>query len=141
MTTIAYRDGVIAADTQVSAGGARVGRVQKVHNIRGVLVGASGTLSVCQRFTDWVRGGCKGDAPALKDEDGDGSEAFMVVGDHIVSFGKHGPDVICADKYASGSGWHFALGAMEAGASAEDAVRIAMRLDSGSGGEVTVLRR
>jgi len=42
--------------------------------------------------------------------------------------------------FAMGSGKEFALGAMGQGASAEQAVDVAMRFDPGTGGEIMVLR-
>lgn len=40
-----------------------------------------------------------------------------------------------------GSGGEFASGAMAMGATAAEAVRIAMKFDTKTGGEITVLRR
>jgi len=45
-----------------------------------------------------------------------------------------------APFYALGSGYQVAMGAMEFGATAEEAVRAAIKWDTGSGGDVTVLR-
>ena len=138
MTTIAYRDGVIASDTLVSAGGTKVGRVQKIGKIGPVLFGASGSLAQAQRFGDWVRGGMKGAPPQFEKEEGEG---FVIHKDCIVTYSGAGIDRMSAPYFASGSGWQFALGAMAAGACAEQAVRLAITLDNGSGGEVTVLSR
>lgn len=140
MTTIAYRDGVIAADTLATAGGTRVGTIRKVGKIGPLLFGAAGALSDCQRFMDWIARGMKGEQPKLGDGD-NGAEGFIVYGDSVLCFNGEKVDRIEARRYACGSGWKMALAAMEAGASAREAVEIACRLDAGSGGEITVLTR
>lgn len=139
MTTIAYKDGVLAADTQVTASSCRVGSSRKIGMIGPVMWGAAGVLPLCQRFDAWVRGGCKGDPPPMKDTDGDTAEAIIVFDGRVVCFRSDGLDHITSPFYANGSGWRFAMGAMAAGASAVDAVRAAAVLDVHTGGEITVL--
>lgn len=138
MTTVAYKDGVIAADSLVTADGARVGTVEKIGKIKGIFYGASGNLALMQKFGTWIRGGMKGDPPEVKENEG---EAFVIHGNHVVTFCHAGTDCMKVERFASGSGWRTALGAMDAGADAEMAVRVAIKSDTASGGGITVLRR
>lgn len=136
MTTIAYRDGVIAGDTQVTAGGMKVGSAQKVFKKGKRLWGFAGSLALCQAYSDWVKTGRKGEPPELtKEDDLDG---FVIEDGKIVSYNHNGKDTIEAEYYASGSGWLIAMGAMAMGATAEEAVRCAIKHDNGSGGDITV---
>lgn len=141
MTTIAYRDDVIAGDTQVTCGSVIDGWAQKVFRKGPILFGASGDSGRCDVFCDWVMGGLKGDAPRLKDADGDAS-GFLFPGGDLVLWRYQ--DVWTRHRapfFAYGSGYEIALGAMIAGATAEQAVRAAAERDTKTGGEITVLRR
>lgn len=145
MTTIAYRDGVLAADTQVNNDGVRVGTVQKVHRrADGHMAAGSGDFSYTQRFIAWFLAGEQGDPP-LPCRDGDqrdeGQGFIFRPSGEIVCFEGSGPNTLTAPYWAQGSGRDFALGAMAHGAAAEEAVRAAMRHDVWTGGEITVLRR
>ncbi len=80
-----------------------------------------------------------------------GREGERPVGDiHMILVPPEGPALmvndfgeseICAPFYAIGSGYELAMGAMAMGASAEEAVRVAIQYDIHSGGEITVLAR
>lgn len=140
MTTIAYRDGLLVADTLVSRNGAVSGYVQKIHRAGGLRFGFCGTLSLDQRFADWLRGGLQGTAPSLRCGDSEGCVAVFMPDGSIVEWnGDCPPDVIRAPYAAYGSGAPFALGAMAAGATAEEAVRAAAAVDHNTGGAITVL--
>lgn len=132
MTTIAYRDGIIACDSLVTAGGVRVGAVDKIVRSGPLLAGAAGSLGPCQKFLRWVRSG----EDLMEDfEDFDeGSEGFVVFADgSIASFDDDGRCDYRAPYIAIGSGASFALGAMAHGASAEEAVRAASEHDTLTG--------
>jgi ATP-dependent HslUV protease subunit HslV len=81
----------------------------------------------------------KGAPPVM----GDNSEAVILAPGHPVVY--VGSDGLMTQEgcefYALGSGSRIAYGALAAGASAEEAVRIAARYDTSTGGEVVVLRR
>lgn len=144
MTTIAYRDGVLAADTGSSAGWYREGLFPKIVKNGPILGGASGGAAIAQRFCDWITGGCVG-LPDMGDpKGGDGHQAvgYLFTPDGIVIRFDPGlpPMATRVPYYAQGSGGLLALGAMAHGATAEEAVRVAMRHDIGSFGDVTVLR-
>lgn len=141
MTTIAYRDGCIAGDTLACWGSNRDGFATKVAKLGPVLAGASGSLSACQAFLDWFRSGMRGDPPAMPDG---GATAFGLIVtpvDDVLVWGPRGWERTRNAAVAMGSGSEFAQGAMEMGATAEQAVRVAMVHDTKTGGDITVLRR
>ncbi|WFU52284.1 hypothetical protein QA639_21485 [Bradyrhizobium pachyrhizi] len=140
MTTIAYRNGIIAADTQ-AIGGNSVTATNIAKIVRrtrdGALCGASGYLAFMQAFHRWFLSGEKGRVPTFHD----GDRAFVVrKGKPIEMFESVGSYDYEPDYVAIGSGMEFALGAMHAGAGAADAVAAAVTHDPGTGGEVMVLR-
>ena len=137
MTTIAYRDGVIAGDSLVSEQGLIVGTMTKVGKRGPILFGCAGDAAFAKAFLDWIAGGMQGDCPQTPREDAQGIIAYD---GHILSFMSHGIDRMKADYYAIGSGQRAALGAMAVGATAEEAVRAVVKTDCYSGGEITVLR-
>lgn len=143
MTTIAYKDGVVAADTQITTGaGWTASSVQKIHRVGPYIVGACGDLVELEAMRNWLRKGMPDDAyPFPKDSE---SEGFIILPDgSFVCLMPEGKIVReTAAYYAWGSGCRFAIGAMAAGLSAEDAVRVAVKHDCGSGldGGMTVLR-
>jgi len=138
MTTITYRDGRIAGDSQVSSGSVFDCTITKVaQNERGDLAGASGCIVFSQAFLAWFSGGEKGETPKCP-EDG---EAFIVRGSEagrIECWDSRGYCCVFAPYYAIGSGKRVALGAMAFGASAAQAVECAAKHDIYTSGEVTV---
>lgn len=140
MTTIAYKNGELAADSLVTSGNQRVGFARKIGKAGRVLYGASGNSTWMHAFNDWVRHGCKGGPP--KEEGEDVGEGLIIVDDSIVSVWPDGTlSAVKAPFYALGSGRQFARGAMACGASASEAVSAAIKNDCGSGGAVVVYRR
>lgn len=138
MSTIAYRDGVIAADTQISADNEILGHATKIGKRGRVLFGASGDASWMREFLVWARGGFVGGPPESKGEGG--GSALVIADGRLMSVYASGHyDEVRAVFYAVGSGRQFARGAMATGATAEDAVRAAILLDACSGGDVEVL--
>lgn len=138
MTTIAYRDGIMAADTLITSNGMVDGYHQKIaRNAVGDLAGASGNSAKCCAFLAWFSGGEKHEPPEWDEETGNG---LIVRCDGAVElYMQHGRSDLRADFYAIGSGYQIAIGAMAAGASAKEAVAAAIKIDTCSGGEITVL--
>jgi len=132
MTTIAYKDGVLAADTRVTQDGIVLPSTSKIVKRDTTSVAICGELSVIQAYrkdqkwdllskeVPWEALTCGG---YLIDSDG----ATLTI-----------PD---GDFWAIGSGAHFALGAMAAGATPEEAVKIAARYDTGTNDTVEVVTR
>lgn len=139
MTTIAYRDGVIAADSLVSSGPNRAGHVVKIaRGPDGALGGAAGDMWACVQFLRAVETGT-----ALPAERGSDFDALFVDASGRVHYvGDKGDPVLVEGEYfALGSGEAAALGAMEMGATAVRAVEVAVKIDKGSGGPIRSLSR
>lgn len=140
MTTIAYKDGVLAADTGVEVNGIYVGKVSKIiTNDYGQMGSLAGRMSDLGIFERWMKAGAdKDELPQFTSEK---AEAFLVNKDgsteYITSLGFF---TIDSPYHAEGSGFELAMGAMEAGATAIQAVEIAIKLDIGSHGPVTQAR-
>jgi hypothetical protein len=137
VTTIAYRDGVMASDSLITTEtGLRFGECVKIGRAPdGTLAGASGPMRAMTLVLGWLQAGAEGNPPEIDGVDGlvvrpDGS-MFSWDGTGLNAF--HG-------KYAAvGSGGRIAFAAMAAGADAVRAVEIAIELDTSSGGKTKVL--
>jgi ATP-dependent HslUV protease subunit HslV len=143
MTVIAYRDGVMAADTLGSDSVLKVSGMRKIaRGPDGTLYGCGGRASICCDFLRWVDGGCDGDRPALKRDD-DTADVLVARPDGSVSIWTWaGDEDYPGCEYLSiGSGSAVAMGAMFMGALAEDSVRAGIEHGIGCGGTVMVVRR
>lgn len=139
MTTVAYFDGVLAADRLCCSSNRREGYVRKIARRRsdGSLIAAAGGLAVASSYIDWFLNGEVGKPPSLGTSDADDAELIVVrPGRKVWFYDRNGRYQIKSKFLAMGSGADFALGALEAGASARDAVKIAIRRDTYSGGGV-----
>lgn len=139
MTCVAYKDGQLACDTQISAGTAYAYHVEKLMRVDDLScwISLAGTVSDFKDFLAWFLDHSPVDRkPVFKDDEG--VSAIVLYDDGTVSVYED-TDYIAhpADKpIAIGSGAAAALGAMYAGSSASDAVAIASLIDQGTGGEV-----
>ena len=147
MSVIAFKDGVMASDSRGWAGRfkASPGRKKKLHRLRdGSLLGvSSGQVGMADKFAAWMKRGGKSDDWHGKLPDNLSAMRFMPNGDLYVaedSIDWTGPHKGMT-MYAIGSGGDFAMGAMVAGRSAIEAVRIACQLDAYSATPVFVLKR
>ena len=138
MTTVAYRDGVIASDSLVTNdNGIGCGHARKIVKGDNVLGGASGPSGEALKFLQWVKNNCDGDQPVIKGN----TECILVkdgVGHYINKDGAIVP--VKCDFMAIGSGEEIAFGAMAMGATAQEAVKIAIQIDTNSGGEIRTLK-
>ena len=142
MTTIAYKDGALAADTAMCQGGVMMGAVVKIaRRADGDMCGSAGDAAYNAAFRDWFLLGENGPAPEAKQEDNaiDRGVIFRKSG-KIEVFEPRGKFSVQAPYFALGSGKESALGAMFAGADAETAVRAAIQFDPHTDGEITVLK-
>lgn len=139
MTTIAYRDGVLAADSLTTSNGVRESPRLKIRNIKGLLVAGAGTSAICDRFFDWVKAGMTGLSPWEGHDCGNGM--IITPDDTILVFGANGPWQVERNFYSMGSGEQIALGAMAHGATAEEAVGHAIAYDVYSGGDIRTVTR
>lgn len=137
MTTIAYRDGVLAADTLATKDGMRTGQVSKIRRLpSGELAATLGDAGCAIKLRQWVEAGRAGDQPNLE-----GGAVIIISRDGEVEVLENGGSCSegVAPFYAWGCGAPLAIGAMAHGATSEQAVRIAIEYDTLTGGAVTTL--
>lgn len=149
MTTIAYRDGILASDGRMTSGDIIVSeKTEKVFRCEGSIIGRK-----------VVAFGISGHSAAihyinLKDGIDPGTQFpagiyFNLIAicedGAVIELSKQEKDAYChineikAPYHATGSGYQLALGAMAMGSSAEGAVLAAVKHDSGTGGKIKVI--
>lgn len=138
MTTVVYRDGIMAADTSTVAGDwllpEKVTKIIKL--VDGRLVGFSGNFNMLAGFLEWLC--CPAEhlrpRPDFKDE----ASAIVVsaCGKRVLKFQQAGHHQCNGPFVVLGSGLPSALGALHAGVDAREAVRIAALVDPWTGGEI-----
>ena len=147
MTTIAYRDGILAADSWATysseAGGARRHVCTKLYRktvgegkkTREVIIGTAGESAPACVFVDWFGSGRP--IPEVLLQLGGDFACLVLTHDGLFE-----ADVYCRldrvqeEFFAIGSGAKAALAAMHCGKSAIEAVRIAARIDPYTGGRI-----
>lgn len=136
MTTIAadVKAGVMAADSDWTDGDAR-GVIRKVFRIRGALIGFAGTLRDIESVKAWFRDGFGGAVP-----DTDVTALILRPTGISVWTALDGEHSEGSSQFAIGTGAMCARGAMLAGATCAQAVRIAIRIDATSSGRVRVYK-
>jgi len=135
MTTVAYRNGVLAADSLATSNDTVTGHAAKLKRlVDGRLAAMLGRTGAAQRLLAWIEAGQQGDQP-------DGDASVVIIDQDGASYYDDGVHERCsaAPFKAWGTGGCLAIGAMAAGASAEEAVRIACEWDIYTGGEVITL--
>lgn len=136
MTTIAVRDGVMAADSQMTDGHLRLMGCQKIYPVGAALVGITGSLASALVFVDWYENR-ESRRPDLSNESD--FEALILTAEGLDTWTANLRPIPVRSKFwAVGSGSHLAIGAMAMGASAVDAVKVACAFDIHSSGDVTV---
>lgn len=140
MTTIVYRNGVLAGDRRAYSGEKTpIGSKRKVHRLEdGTLFGCSSSnVGADALIKRWIAKGCP--PPEGGEPIPDHFQVLIVRPNGEVFYAKNNLDLsgpLEAPFFAIGSGEAFALGALEMGASAVQAVEIACRLDPWTGNGV-----
>lgn len=149
MTTIVYRDGYIAADTGVHAHAFfesdcfhKIGRIKD-----GRLWGMAGDLNALPPFLSWARKGARLDN-GFKLPSGCDAEAILVAAHRSregvratwIGGGHEGHCELVDPYFAIGSGKALAFGALDYGATALEALEIAIKRDVHSRGPVVLWR-
>lgn len=142
MTVIAYRDGVLAADTagwQDDIITCSVSKITKLPD--GTLFASCGLLCDGAEHVRWLEKGERRDQipPRIEDESFVGFHV-MPNGDLYMVGRDHERNKIDAEYAAIGSHTEFLYGAMAAGASAEKAVELAIKICAFAGGKVETAR-
>lgn len=133
MTTLAYKDGIIATDGQVTCGRVILTKDQSKRHFHGDnIFFLCGPNSDMEAFMNaYPQGTVKNSTVS----------GFALV-DGVLHATVADSGEVCTwvqnleSAWAYGSGSEFALGAMDAGCNAEDAVRIAAGRDVGTGGKI-----
>lgn len=138
MTTIAYRDGIMAADDSCWACDTRTYNVKKLYRLKeGSLLGISGNLAAATRLIAFLQSDESKPPPRLA-----GASAILVrQNGRIFKFEDGTAIPMLRTKYiAGGSGFMVALGAMHAGATAVEAIKAAIAHDNSTQGRVYSLK-
>lgn len=137
MTTIVYRNGFLAADTRAYSGDKPpIGQKTKIfrNDAKQLACGTSSSVvGIGEHFWKWLNGQISDERfNAIFDNNEEKRFTALVIEKGRVflyddSIFPTGP--LTADYFAIGSGEEYALGALEMGASAEQAVRVACKHD------------
>lgn len=144
MTVIAYRDGVMAADSRSTIRDTVFGEALKAaRHVNGFLCGGAGADHIVQRFLEIfseAQDPLKIDFTYGREFEGDG-RVLMATPTRELFTWEYNRWVPAGVAYAAiGCGWQVAIGAMDAGADAVKAVAIACKRDVFCGFPVIVLR-
>lgn len=141
MTVIAYREGIMAADSRAWSGGhSPIGSKTKIRRLAdGTLIGCSSSIPGAAEYVmAWYEDGMNEDDKLPQ------SFTFLAVKpDGTAMVADDGPYMsgpLTADYFAIGSGRQFALGALAMNATAEEAVQVGIELDTCSAGPIQTLK-
>jgi hypothetical protein len=155
VTTIAYKNGVLAADSLINYGTFSNGEINKIHvinvpeggddthppkRVRKAMIAISGVVWVTEPMIEWIEGGASQDEiPHCLLSAAEHFSCIMIDDEGTVWEFSNGFFLKCGVQYiAIGSGQMFALGAMAAGIEAPEAVAAAMKHDKATGGAITI---
>jgi ATP-dependent protease HslVU (ClpYQ) peptidase subunit len=140
MTTLVYRDGILAADTQITYGGMRIpGHATKIHKLPdGSLYGFVGSLETGELMRKALLCDDPESRPDLKVDTYEG--LILTATGKMLFFEDRGWIPLKLPYIAMGSGMSYAFGAMAMGATAPEAVKVSMKLDGGTGGKCKQLK-
>ena len=139
MTCIAYRDGLLAADTLITdEDGCKIGYARKIRKTEdGCLAGASGDCDYCAQFMEWV----VTDRTTKTPKQGKGDSSILITPDRkIYYFYGRTSDILLQDYIAIGAGTPFAMAAFFNNADAIKAVETAIQFHGFCGGDIMTER-
>lgn len=144
MTTIAYRDGVMAADSGSWMGEASHGWAEKLaKGPDGTLYGVAGGAPEALGFLEWVKAGADPEAMPKAEALPDDRNSFIVLavspGGPVRIIAARGVETYNAPYFAIGGGSATAFGALWAGASAADAIEATKEHGSSAHGRVLTI--
>ena len=138
MTIICWRNGILASDSQMT-NGILAGKTKKLFKINNAAIGFSGDLVDGLKLIEFLRS--NDEQPPTLSEDFEALAMDLRTG-KCTYYEKQLVPVPILDKFeAIGTGSELAMGAMEHGATAIEAVRVAIKRDINSGGRVVVIRK
>lgn len=147
MTTIAWDGKTVAADSQAQCGDYRIPEsVKKIRRVGDTVYALTGQASMFGPMIAWHQAGAHPDSvPKCSDDDANNSGLMVFKDGRCLRYKAAVPfpeEVFAPDAW--GAGCYFAIGAMVAGdvtgnpISAETAVKVAIRCNSDTGGDVMV---
>lgn len=144
MTTIAYRDGIMASDSGCWLGDASHGWARKLAiGPDGTLYGGMGDAAEVRAYLAWVDDGCLDNEPTPR-RVGDGQSSFSIMrvrpNGPVELTTSEGFESYPAPYFAAGSGAEVAFGALFMGATAEQAIEAAKEHGPGTFGRVLAVR-
>lgn len=142
MTAIAYRDGVLAADSMVGGGNQIFGTDRKLwRRLDGALMGAVGRSEIAHPFRELFMAGLEREFICVSKDNEDFGALVVYADGQCWAYGVYGRYPLEQGPFtAMGSADVFLMGAMAAGASAEEAVALAIAWRKDIGGPVQVER-
>jgi ATP-dependent protease HslVU (ClpYQ) peptidase subunit len=138
MTTITYRDGIMAADSSIWVDGTMNYKTRKIFKLPdGTLVGFCGTWAHCMRLLEYLKGEQEDIPTNIKE-----ASAIVVTPKRRVIVYEGGTmTYVSRTKYlAAGSGSAVALGAMHAGATAVEAIKASIEHDNHTRGPIRSIK-
>lgn len=147
MTTIAYRAGIVAADSQETWGDGRTNDCQKLFRMdNGTIIATAGDSYTGLIFVDWFKDGARKDSiPDLTNIDIDedfeclvleNTENIYIINRFFQKYYVEMPEKF----YAVGWGATYAVAAMHMSASAKRAVEVAAKYDAYTGGKIKTMK-
>ena len=146
MTTIAYRDGMMAADTDSLFGGMKYRNANKILRRGNALIGITGNLVDGLVFADWWEAGADRSAlPVFReyaaDKEAPDFEVIVAEPERVTWWAQHfQPDLITVPFWAIGSGAKAAMATMYMGEDPAEAIRVTILVDYYTNGDVQVER-
>lgn len=143
MTTIAWDGKTLATDGRATNNDVvESDHTKKLYKIKGGIHGYV-SCAICGNYVDalkiikWIKSGMTDDFPEIDKETS--ASVLCIKKDNTLEIyrsANKGFPLPHKGLYTDGSGWELAMGAMEAGATAVEAVKIACRRDVHSGGKI-----
>lgn len=133
MTTVAWKDGILAADSQVTQDDVKYLSADKITIInKDLVISGAGDSNECLRMERWFKsvGADWEEQIDKKPQVKKTYEAIVISKGRPYTIYRDGPpEPIAHPFYAIGSGWKFAMAAMYLGKSATEAVLLASQFD------------
>jgi hypothetical protein len=145
VTIVCVKDGVMAADGSVFDGSVLVetSMAKIVRSNDGAVAAACGVSGLTRRFRRlflWSNPGTRAEEWPAADKESGFEAIWIELDGGVWRMGWDGQPHAAPAISAAGGAWELALGAMYAGASAEEAVKICINRHAHAAGEVQVMR-
>lgn len=138
MTTIVYKDGILAADRRMSDNGRLFGYRKKIYRTKKFIYGCSGSTACATEFGKFIQGKkFNKDIFSAKDHDNFNAIAIDIKTKQVYFYEK---ELIAyevnGDFFCLGSGGDIAKGALLMGATPVQAIACAAQIDYGTSAEI-----